>query len=199
MSYMPRTDIMRWELINLILSKKDGETAYLEIGIDQGTNLKEVKDDIKDSVDPNHDPKYRMTSDAFFYVGGDQMYDVIFIDGMHTGEQVAKDIQNSLKRLKPNGRILCHDCSPWEPKRLDPMWSGTCWEAVAALVNDEYGSLVVCTVDIDTGIAVIRKRSIAVVPVRPCELAETTYEFLNEHRKELLNLISYEEYIDNYL
>ena len=41
-----------------------------------------------------------------------ESFDCVFIDGLHTYNQVKKDIHNSLKYLNINGIIMLHDCLP---------------------------------------------------------------------------------------
>jgi len=195
MSYIPSLDTMRWDLINKLLSKSDGpDTNYLEIGIDYRNNLDRIVAGTKDTVDPFREAKYKMTSDEFFTLRPESMYDVIFIDGLHTRDQVHKDVINSLIRIKSNGYVVCHDCSPWGPEVLSPMMGGTCWEAIAQLRLRP--DLDIYTVDIDTGVSVITDNS-NTNPVDSSILPlEFTYEYVSKHRHKLLNLISYEEYIN---
>ncbi len=65
-----------------------------------------------------------------------------FIDGLHTEEQVDKDVENSLKHLSPNGTIMLHDCNPpteWHQRSYEDFcsnpceWNGTCWRSVVKL------------------------------------------------------------------
>src|SRR5687768_13438612 len=95
----------RTDLLNHLAERYDLQ-AYLEIGLQDGTqNFDKIKCHKKISVDP--DPKagadYEMTSDEFFkyrmddYEGTPFEFSLIFIDGMHTAEQVKKDFENALK------------------------------------------------------------------------------------------------------
>ena len=52
-----------------------------------------------------------MTSDAFFSQNN-QIFDLIFIDGLHYSHQVLRDINNALRWLSPTGTIVLHDCNP---------------------------------------------------------------------------------------
>jgi hypothetical protein len=76
---------------------------YLEIGIYDGFNYKNIKADIKVGVDPS--PIYLdetiqlVTSDEFFATNRVK-FDIIFIDGLHSNEQVRLDIQNALNHSK---------------------------------------------------------------------------------------------------
>ena len=63
------------------------------------------------------------------------MFDVIFLDGLHTYSQTSKDITNSLKYLNPSGVIIVHDCLPkkiWNQivPRMYGHWNGDVWKAI---------------------------------------------------------------------
>mgnify|MGYP003323092031 CR=1 FL=1 len=97
---------VRTDVVQLIIDHY-GYTSYLEIGIGNTRNHSLIKCENKISVDPNGRAMYKMTSDKFFEEHAhEHQLDVIFIDGDHTKEQVEKDIDNSLKRLLPNGTIV---------------------------------------------------------------------------------------------
>ena len=124
-------DIERSVIINKLIDTY-GFEKYLEIGVNDASNFLKINCKYKDCVDPfisfstdyniNKDIhllteddiiKYRfieenilthkMTSDDFFEIT-DKKYDLIFIDGDHTEEQVTKDIKHALFRLEENGR-----------------------------------------------------------------------------------------------
>ena len=124
----------RTDLLNFLAEKYNME-HYLEIGVQvPELNFDRIKIRHKISVDP--DPEARAifceTSDQFFahwkpvetievtsrdskkreFLRSDQRFDLIFIDGLHTAEQVKKDFENALKILSPNGFIVLHDCNP---------------------------------------------------------------------------------------
>jgi hypothetical protein len=93
-----------------------------------------------------------MTSDEFFielerrhtdFPSG-KKWDIIFIDGDHHGEQVYRDVQNSIRHLSKNGFIVLHDCAPptIHHAREDyenygtpagALWNGTVWKAIQKL------------------------------------------------------------------
>lgn len=52
---------------------------------------------------------YRKTSDDAVFDFKDNMFDFIFIDGLHTYDQVLKDCENYYSKLKPNGIFSGHD------------------------------------------------------------------------------------------
>ena len=81
------------------------KTSYLEIGCAEDKNFSAIYCDKKIGVDPNSRGTHKMTSDKFFKDNKDT-FDVIFIDGLHTKEQVSKDISNSLECLNSNGIFM---------------------------------------------------------------------------------------------
>lgn len=112
--------------------------SYLEIGCADDGCFSKVHADIKVGVDPQRGGTHRMTSDEFFDANT-QKFDVIFIDGMHTHQQVMKDFQNAKRHINADGVILFHDVLPdnrytaWptkksRPKRKDVVaWNGDVW------------------------------------------------------------------------
>lgn len=150
---MNRTDI-----INMLIEKFNYQ-SYLEIGLcDPEGNYLNVHCRHKECVDPyetnigadfiDNDLKhyietyiltYKMTSDKFFsIISEDKKYDIIFIDGLHTEEQVGRDIINSFKHLNPGGLLVVHDCLPYnkeaqEEERTTEIWNGSVWKVIPQL------------------------------------------------------------------
>jgi hypothetical protein len=72
--------------------------------------LEKVYDTFKEVVDRNNNIKHiRMTSDDAIESLIGMSVDFIYIDGLHTYEQIKKDITNYLPLLKPNCLIGGHD------------------------------------------------------------------------------------------
>ena len=90
---------------------------YLEIGVENGSTYNSVIIHNKTGVDPSPNGNFqnliKVTSDEFFekYVEKN-MYDIMFIDGMHQTEYVSRDIDNSLKCITNNGIIFIDDILP---------------------------------------------------------------------------------------
>jgi hypothetical protein len=122
-------------------------------------------------------------------------FDLIFIDGLHTAEQVKKDFENALKILSPNGFIVLHDCNPEkEEHTIAPRptarghWNGSCYKFAASLLHKGKR-----TVDIDNGCMVVpgdREYQILYEP-----LSIWTWDLFNNNRQRALNLISWDEFI----
>ena len=64
-------------------------------------------------------------SDDFFKTSKDK-FDVIFIDGLHTYDQVRRDVINSIKHLKEGGYIALHDMLPrnWKEQHIPIITGG---------------------------------------------------------------------------
>ena len=183
-----------------------GYTKYLEIGCGHSTDMfantfDRVKCQEKTSVDPNHKSDYRMTSDEFFKQC-DSKYDIIFIDGLHTAEQVLRDVDNSLKHLIPNGHILLHDCNPIEevvqfrePRHGNDVWCGDVWKAIAKIRMNR-DDLSPHVIDRDFGIGVIYRGGQTVYH-EDIPLKDLTWDYLEKNRVDLLQLREPEEWIVN--
>ena len=106
----------RTEIINALIEKHDYK-SFLEIGVNNGINMKGVECKDKIGVDPAPTPEgeayttHKMTSDDYFLTNV-RKFDIIFVDGLHHADQVYKDIKNGLDHLNKGGAIVCHDMSP---------------------------------------------------------------------------------------
>jgi hypothetical protein len=69
----------------------------------------------------------RKTSDEAFQNIKDKEFDFVYIDGLHTSDQVEKDIENYMKLIKKNGFIGGHDYHPN-------------WSDVISVVNKKFGN-----------------------------------------------------------
>lgn len=117
-----RGDVSAFRLNQLV--KKFGVTNYLEIGIATGETFKNVNVQNKIGCDPN--PKlnvsnrqylennriFAMKSDDFFDLKANHEFELIFIDGLHTAEQVSKDFVNSIKFSNDKTIWLIDDVLP---------------------------------------------------------------------------------------
>lgn len=207
----------RTDLLNH-LAEKYNLQRYLEIGVQvPELNFDKIKCPYKIGVDPdpNTHATFCETSDEFFahwkaietidatskdskfvpeFLTNDQRFNLIFIDGLHTAEQVKKDFENALKILSPDGFIVLHDTNPETYERTivprptpSGPWNGDVYKFASTV--KKYPK---CTVDIDNGCTVVR-------PLHDYFddgidwNKHMTWEFFNENRKELLNLISWEQ------
>jgi hypothetical protein len=185
----------RSDIINYLI-EKNGYKRYLEIGVRDNKNFNRIKATHKDGVDPAGKCNYIMTSDKFFATIPDtQVYGIIFIDGLHLKDQVLRDVNNSLKHLDENGTIVMHDCNPIAKehamaKQKVNTWNGTVWEAFVELRMTRK-DLFMCTVKKDTGCGIIRRGEQDLF-----KRQKMSFEFFNKNRKEILNLITAEEFVN---
>jgi hypothetical protein len=200
--------------------------VYLEIGVSKGLAFRRISADEKIAVDPEFrlsarsreqaDAKARVThyfettSDDFFANEAafleQRPIDVALIDGMHTYEQVVRDVENTVRYLRDDGVIFLHDCNPateligrraasWADfvaQQKGPLiiglWSGDVWKSIVHLrsVRDD---LQIAVLKCDTGVGVVRKGSPdSRLPYTPAEVEALTYADLAADRKRLLNL-----------
>lgn len=204
--------VYRYDLINKVV-KKFGFKNYLEIGVFFPEDcFDKIEVENKDGVDPGvenpkNPVKYQMESDSFFErledglldLPADHKWDLIFIDGLHTADQVLKDIENSLNHLNDGGYIMLHDCNPptylhqredylWEGKYLP--WNGTVWKALYYL-RTHRRDLKVGVVNTDWGVGIIRRESTAEIPMH-----NLFYEYnkMAANRRRDLGLIEVSEF-----
>jgi len=188
----------RYDIINHLI-KLYGYKSYLEIGIDKGENFGNIIIEDKDGVDPAGNCRFVMTSDKFFETNK-KMYDIVFIDGLHTADQVLRDVENSLKYLNDGGTILLHDCCPkrkkhqLEKRAPGGSWNGNVWVAFAKLRIFRSDLYMKC-VDTNYGIGIIRRGSQKTLNLDPKQLG---YNLFKKRRKEILNLISVEEFFKEF-
>lgn len=203
----------RTDLLNH-LAEKYNLQRYLEIGVQvPELNFDKIKCYSKVGVDPTpglyseENVIHQMTSDEFFrkfpdgWPGNElkEKFDLIFIDGLHTAEQVKKDFENALKILSLKGFIVLHDCNPEKEEhtivpRPTPRghWNGDVWKFAVAMKG--YDELPCYTVDIDNGCGVFRNTGKEwLQPL--LWITEMSWSHFNKNRKELLNLITWDEFI----
>lgn len=144
--FFKRPKFDRRALINSIVFKKCknlnvNEINYLEIGCDKNGTFNSICLPLKNKigVDPVSGGTIRTTSDEFF-VNNNQKFDIIFIDGLHTYQQVKKDFQNSLNCLKDQGYIFVDDMLPYNwgmqhNPRIQSKWTGDVWKLAIEIID----------------------------------------------------------------
>lgn len=154
-------NLLRW-IVDLTNCQK-----YLEIGVEKGENIHLVRDYVKkcvgvDIVDQFDDKRgidfYKMTSDDFFYQNKEK-FDIIFIDGDHSIEQVIKDFENALRILNPLGIILMHDTDPISWHLTHVNYSNDTYKIVR-YINDNHKELNMITLPIhEAGLTIIMRKN----------------------------------------
>ena len=200
--------------------------VYLEIGVSRGQAFQRISADVKLAVDPafrltertrelaNAKGRvveyFQTTSDAFFdnekALLEQHPVDVALIDGLHTYEQVVRDVENTVRYLKDDGVIFLHDCNPpfelagrraesWDEfmaQQSGPLkigiWNGDVWKAIVELRSTR-PDLLVGVLKCDQGVGFVRKGTPeSTLPYSPEQVEALTYADLKADRARLLNL-----------
>ncbi len=200
--------------------------VYLEIGVSWGQAFQKISADVKIAVDPAFklskrtrelaDAKgrethyFETTSDYFFENEAafleQHPIDVALIDGLHTYEQVVRDVEYTVRYLRDDGVIFLHDCNPpfalagrraesWDDfmaQQSGPLkigiWNGDVWKAIVHLRSTR-DDLLVGVLKCDQGVGFVRKGSPAsTLSYSPEQVEALTYADLKADRERLLNL-----------
>lgn len=212
------------------------DPVYLEIGVSRGQAFQKISADVKIAVDPAFripqrtreiaDAKgrsthyFETTSDAFFENEAafldEHPVDVALIDGLHTYEQVVRDVEYTVRHLKDDGVIFLHDCNPpfelagrraesWDEfiagqkgPLVIGLWNGDVWKAIVHLRSTR-PDLLVGVLKCDQGVGFVRKGTPeSTLSYTPEQVASLTYADLKSDRKRLLNLKP-PRYVDEFL
>ena len=195
LNYNFTENFYRWDLIEYLI-KKNNYKNYLEIGCDKNQLFSKVNIDNKIGVDPVSGGNVRKTSDDFFKENKSS-FDIVFIDGLHTYEQVKKDILNSVNCLLDEGIILVHDCMPdslgkQAVPRYKMQWNGDVWKAIVDLRQQE--NLEIYTCEIDQGIGVISKKKNTSILKLDKPINKLKFKDYYNNYKEYMRIISLEEF-----
>ena len=203
-------DTERFVLINYLIDRFK-YVNYLEIGVNDGSCIRNINASHKDGVDPGLEVQnppevnYPITSEDFFKLikGHDVKYDLIFIDGLHHDYQVYSDIRNALNHITDTGTIVCHDMNPqWEivQRKQVPTeigcWNGDCWKAWVKL-RSELNNYTMQVVDTDHGVGIIRPGKQTTINL-PKDAFDLDFWYLEKNRQQILNLISVEQFYIEY-
>lgn len=186
----------RSEIINKFI-KKYNLNSYLEIGTRRkADNFDKIICGEKFCIDPdpNAEADFELTSDEFFKINH-KKYDCIFVDGLHEGHQVYKDIKNSIKYLNNGGVIFCHDINPktidngydFEDYNGTGEWNGDSWKGfVKYRFETPYYTFTVPEDEAYLGIIDTNSKT----DVEQCniKIGELTYKILDENRQHFLNI-----------
>lgn len=210
-------------ILNYLVFRHNYKT-YLEIGLnDPLYNYVSIMAPEKEACDPYIDEEitpiiskyltYHMTSDKMFEkMPADKKYDLIFVDGLHEGNQVVRDVVNSLKHLNPNGLIVIHDCLPTQeyhaeypynkenpkrqyPQAFDETWNGTTWQALPVL--DKLG-IKYEVVDYEFGLGIVRYQEGDFAPIEVEDIAWNDVFADKDKRDKTLHVIDHETFLNTY-
>ena len=118
---------------------------------------------------------------------------------MHDAEYVQRDINNSISCLNDGGCIICHDMNPLTKEsqivpRIQTQWHGDGWKAWVHFRQSD-PNITMCVVEEDCGLGIIQKGSQKLLDTKGLEI---TYDNLEKHRQEWLNLISLEDFLNQH-
>ena len=189
------------QLLNALIEKYDLK-SYVEVGV-QSTeqNFDKIRCNYKIGIDPA-----LMTSDKIFGFAGEMgmtsddafaamlsaesipLYDLFFLDGLHTKEQIKKDFENSLRCLSDNGFILIHDVLPENESgtlvpRVQRQWWGDVYKW--AMDIQTYDGIIFKTFNIDNGCMLVCKDSKVKSKFQPLP---TTWEGYIDYGHKLMNV-----------
>jgi hypothetical protein len=200
----------RSDIINQLI-KTYNYHSYLEIGYGNGYTFHKIKAPTKVGVDAGHGTPLgdktvvRLRSEDYFKMAKEQgvsKYDIIFIDGSHLCEDVIKDLSSALEFLNEEGSIVMHDCSPpniyYQERSQSPHvpgWTGDVWKAFVKF-RASRPDLEMCVVDTDYGCGIVRRGAQETLNIDVEK--DLTYENLDAHRTEWLNLISTQEFTERH-
>ena len=189
------SDYYRWDLIKYLINKYN-YIDYLEIGCDQDQLFSKINIQNKVGVDPVSGGNLRKTSDEFFKENN-KKFDLVFIDGLHTYEQVKKDIINSLDCLKENGVVLVHDCMPdcmskQAVPRYRMTWNGDVWKAIVDLRHNSDLNIFICK--IDQGIGIIKKEKNTSILKVDKKIKDLKFKDYYENYNKYLRVININEF-----
>lgn len=111
--------------LNWMLDHYDA-ARYLEVGVFKGLTFTEIQAERKVAVDPSFQfdvpppsqqvEHHETTSDAYFSdIAGDALFDVVFLDGLHTYEQTFRDFCNTILHVHERSIIVIDDTVPNDP------------------------------------------------------------------------------------
>lgn len=175
----------RISFVNHVVTKT-GALNYLEIGCDTNGLFHSVPVINKVGVDPIQGGNVRLESDVFFQTNT-KIFDTVFIDGLHTYDQVRRDVVNSIKHTKVGGYILLHDLIPrnWVeehvPRIGEGAWTGDVWKVAFELMNTMGIDFKIIWADKGVGIFKIKDSGV----------------ILSDNEKEL-KIKNYQYFFDNY-
>lgn len=210
----------RTDLLNHLINRY-GLKSYLEIGVQNpAQNFDKIDCKQKFGVDPNENSgaTFIDTSDNFFEFIYPVMspIDLVFIDGMHEAEQVKRDFLNALNGVNLSEShplfIVLHDCNPAKEEHTTvprPMptghWNGDVYKFALwltyGITHDKHSVSMVepedivppVVVDIDNGCLVFdTHKNVCFNNAEPMDIPWSEFD---SHRKEYLNLISWNEFI----
>lgn len=191
----------RTDLLNALIKRYDLK-SYCELGTQvRSINFDKIEcgDKFCVDIDPNAKADFTGSTDDFFKQLN-RSFDLYFVDASHYAEDVKRDFENALQHLTPNGIICLHDCNPEKeehtivPRPMDRgHWNGSCYRFAIMLCHPSFTSEPSITINIDNGMTIFSNRKSYKLYDFP--IPHVAWSDFEENRIELLNLISWDEFI----
>lgn len=187
----------RYHLINALIERNQ-YSSYLEIGCRNDYCFAKVNIALKVGVDPEHGGTLRLTSDAFF-AQNTERFDIVFVDGLHTYEQVRTDVLNALACINEGGVIVMHDCLPSNAtaqldKPLVNQWNGDVWKAFVEVRTWPGVEAATCLIDQGMGL-IVKRPNTAPLPLKG-PFKDLKYAQLQKNFRSWMRLINFDEAVN---
>ena len=141
---------------------------YLEIGVRHGSVYHLVNQycntcylvDINflDIEYSKNSVKFEMTSDHFFKtIEPSTKFDLVFIDGDHSKEQVLKDFLNVKDMVVADGFVILHDTYPCDERMELPNYSNNAWESILFIKENFRDDWEILTLPFNPGLTIMKK------------------------------------------
>jgi hypothetical protein len=186
----------RIALVNLAIQSKTFP-KYLEIGCGADNSLFDsIYLSQKIGVDPYLGGNFKGTSNEFFSQNKFN-FDIIFIDGLHTFNQIRLDIINSLNCINDDGLILLHDMLPrnWVEQHVPNIsrnfWTGDVWKVAFELIKTSGIDFRIVKIDFGVGIIKVLNKNVALVDLSR-SLSGKQFQYFYENI-DSLPIINWEE------
>lgn len=191
-----QTNFNRIAAVNFLASQFENP-RYLEIGCDKNKLFDSVPITDKVGVDPEQGGTLQITSDEFFQSNPDK-FDIVFIDGLHTYDQVRRDVVNSINYLQEGGAIALHDMLPrgWKEQHVPSLtkaWNGDVWKVAFELSNTAGIDFKIVKIDHGVGVFRITDQFDELID-RRAELTDKQFDYFYNNLDKL-PLIDWNEFI----
>lgn len=138
---------------------------YLELGVEYGLNINEIKDmvDLCVGVDINKPENiegvdfFEMETDNFFKINK-KKFDIIFIDANHNYTQVKIDFNNSLNILNKFGIIIIHDTDPITQELTESNYCHNSYKIVDYVSKNKELNIITLPIQ-ETGLSLVMRKN----------------------------------------
>lgn len=179
----------RIALVNHAIRNRDS-TKYLEIGCGAANSLFDsIPLTNKVGVDPFLGGNFKGTSDQFF-LHNKSKFDIIFIDGLHTYNQIRIDVINALNCISVDGLIFLHDMLPRDwveqhtPIISKNFWTGDVWKIAFELIKTPGIDFRIVKIDFGVGVIKVLDKNVALTNLTKI-LSDKQFQYFYENINSL--------------